>query len=119
MESAAASARQPAHDFPRRGRLQDHAPGKRQQRQQARAVTANCCPVCTGAGEGPVVFAPADQVVCALIEQAYAGYHAWVSDEGWWYAVKTGPAARGWAATVDGPGPVELEQALREAEDAA
>ena len=81
-------------------------------------MTAGSCLVGPAVGEGLGGFASADQVVCALIEGAHAGYHVWLSDEGWWYAVKAGPAARGWAATVDGPGPVELDQALREAEAA-
>jgi hypothetical protein len=58
------------------------------------------------------------EVICRGIEEAHAGYHVWVSDEGWWYAVKVGPLARGWAATVDGRGPEELDQALRAAEQA-
>lgn len=61
-------------------------------------------------------FISPSRVVCGQIEATHAGYHVWVSDEGWWYAVKAGPAARGWAATVDGAGPVELDLALREAE---
>jgi hypothetical protein len=59
------------------------------------------------------------QVVCREIEQAHAGYHVWVSDEGWWYATKVEPSARGWAATLDGPGPVELTLALSHAEEIA
>jgi hypothetical protein len=67
----------------------------------------------------PLLGAEPVQVICRQIEEEHAGYHVWLSDEGWWYAVKAGPQARGWAATVDGPGPVELEQALREAGEAA
>jgi hypothetical protein len=60
--------------------------------------------------DGPI------KLICGHIEQAYPGYHVWVSDEGWWYAVKISPAVRGWAATLDGAGPVELHGALCEAE---
>jgi hypothetical protein len=59
------------------------------------------------------------EVTCRRIGEAHAGNHVWVPDEGWGYAVKAGPLARGWAATVDAPGPVELEQAVRAAEEAA
>jgi hypothetical protein len=50
--------------------------------------------------------------VCQQIERAYPGWHVWRSDEGWWYATRARPRARGASATVDGAGPDELTDAL-------
>jgi hypothetical protein len=57
-------------------------------------------------------------VVAAQIERAYPGYHVWVSDQGWWYATKTSPRARGDSATVDGADPDQLTTALSAEETA-
>jgi hypothetical protein len=54
----------------------------------------------------------AGQHELAAIERAYPGYHVWISDAGWWYATRKHSWARGQSATVHGPGPGELTQAL-------
>jgi len=46
------------------------------------------------------------------IERAYAGYHVWASDEGWWYATRTSARARGESPTVHGANPDELTTEL-------
>ncbi|HEY3734094.1 MAG TPA: hypothetical protein VGL63_09270 [Streptosporangiaceae bacterium] len=61
-----------------------------------------------GAGRGRA----RDRQVAGQIEHAYPGYHVWVSDTGWWYATRIRPWARGQSATVHGPGPGELTDAL-------
>ena len=58
------------------------------------------------------------EVVAAQIERAYPGYHVWISDQGWWYATKTSPRARGDSATVDGADPDKLTTALSAEETA-
>ena len=50
--------------------------------------------------------------IARQIERAYAGYHVWASDEGWWYATRTSSRARGESATVPGAGPGELTTEL-------
>ncbi|HEY3732355.1 MAG TPA: hypothetical protein VGL63_00390 [Streptosporangiaceae bacterium] len=50
------------------------------------------------------------------IENAFPGWRVWRSDEGWWYATRVMPRARGTSATVYGPGPEELTRALAEEE---
>ena len=50
------------------------------------------------------------------IECAYPGWRVWRSDEGWWYATRMRPIARGESATVYGRGPEELTTALAEEE---
>jgi len=50
------------------------------------------------------------------IESAYPGWRVWCSDEGWWYATRVLPRARGEAATVYGAGPEELTAALAQEE---
>jgi hypothetical protein len=50
------------------------------------------------------------------IETAYPGWRVWRSDEGWWYATRVMPRARGDAATVAGAGPHELTTALAQEE---
>lgn len=57
-------------------------------------------------------------VIAAQIERAYPGYHVWISDQGWWYATKTSPRARGDSATVDGADPDKLTTALSAEETA-
>jgi hypothetical protein len=56
--------------------------------------------------------ANAQDEIARQIERAYPGYHVWVSDEGWWYATKISPRARGESATVDGADPAELTTEL-------
>jgi hypothetical protein len=46
--------------------------------------------------------------VAGQIERAYPGYHVWTSDEGWWYATRARPRARGTSPTVCGATPDEL-----------
>ncbi len=54
----------------------------------------------------------------AQIQRAYPGWRVWVSDEGWWYATRIRPWARGQSATVTGCDPDELTDELA-AESAA
>jgi hypothetical protein len=51
---------------------------------------------------------PAQAETARQIERAYPGWHAWVSDEGHWYATQAGPRARGQSPTVHGADPDEL-----------
>ena len=60
-----------------------------------------------------------DAEVARQIERAYRGYHVWVSDEGWWYATRVSPRARGQSRTVHGRDPDELTTALSAEEGAA
>jgi hypothetical protein len=73
-------------------------------------------PVAAGQQWAPHLAGNAD--IAARIEHAHPGYHVWVSDAGWWYATRTQSWAHGQAATVHGPGPRELCDAL-DAEEAA
>ncbi len=61
---------------------------------------------------------PAQAEVAGQIGRAYPGWRVWVSDEGWWYATRSRPRARGQSATVAGPDPEALAGELA-AEDAA
>lgn len=61
---------------------------------------------------------PAQSEVARQVERAYPGWRVWVSDEGWWYATRVRPWARGQSATVAGPGPEALTDELA-AEDTA
>jgi hypothetical protein len=61
---------------------------------------------------------PAQAEVAGEIERAYPGYHVWTSDEGYWYATRARPRARGISPTVCGADPGELTCELS-AEEAA
>lgn len=54
--------------------------------------------------------------VARQIEHAYPGWRVWCSDEGWWYATRVRPVARGQSATLCGHDPQELTTALAEEE---
>jgi hypothetical protein len=61
----------------------------------------------------------AQHEIAQQIERAYFGYHVWVSDEGWWYATKISPRARGESPTVHGADPAELTTELAAEESPA
>ncbi len=48
---------------------------------------------------------PVQAQTAGEIQRAYPGWRVWVSDEGWWYATRVRPWARGQSATVTGPDP--------------
>jgi hypothetical protein len=56
--------------------------------------------------------------ISGQIERAYRGYHVWVSDEGYWYATRVHPRARGISRTVCGASPDELTHELAAEETA-
>jgi hypothetical protein len=43
---------------------------------------------------------PGQAEIAEQIERAYPGYHVWTSDEGWWYATRARPRARGASPTA-------------------
>jgi hypothetical protein len=55
---------------------------------------------------------PEQAGTAAGTEDAYPGYHVWVSDEGWWYASRADSRARGPSRTVCGASPDELTREL-------
>ena len=62
---------------------------------------------------------PGQAEIAGQIERAYPGYHVWTSDEGWWYATRARPRARGTSPTVCGADPDELTFELSAEEAAA